>query len=99
MTCRFEFRPAARRELRHSGAFHKGEAPGIGREFAASVRHSIEFVREYPLSGTEFDRGTRRRFLGRFPHSLIYLAADDLVTVVALVHHRREPGYWRSRLR
>ncbi|MBK7075209.1 MAG: hypothetical protein IPH44_23220 [Myxococcales bacterium] len=45
-------------------------------------------------------RGARqaRRFLfKRFPYYLIYRERDGMVEVVAVMHARRHPGYWRHR--
>jgi hypothetical protein len=41
---------------------------------------------------------TRRFVLRRYPFSLIYYVDSALIELVAVAHHRRRPGYWRSRL-
>jgi hypothetical protein len=33
-----------------------------------------------------------------FSYSIVYLDEPDFVLVVAVAHHRREPGYWSDRL-
>jgi toxin ParE1/3/4 len=40
--------------------------------------------------------GNRRRVLHRFPYSVIYEAQGSTVTVLAVAHHRRRPGYWKA---
>jgi plasmid stabilization system protein ParE len=95
---RFDFHPRARAELRHAVQFYEAEARGLGAEFAAEVRTAIDQVLEYPESGSPARAGTRRRLLGRFPYSLIYLPELEILTIVALMHHRREPDYWLDRL-
>ena len=99
MRRRFEFHPHARAELRQAVQFYEAEAGGLGAEFAAEVRAAIDQVLEYPESGSPARAGTRRRLLSRFPYSLVYLPESEILTIVALMHHRREPDYWVDRLR
>jgi toxin ParE1/3/4 len=34
----------------------------------------------------------------RFPYQLIYRVEADTITVYAVAHLKRKPGYWRDRL-
>ena len=97
MSARFTFHPRARADLREAVQFYEAEAAGLGAEFAAEVRAVVEMVVERPASGSPADAGTRRKLLGRFPYSLIYLP-DTPPMIIAVMHHRREPGYWLARL-
>ena len=40
----------------------------------------------------------KRLLMPRFPFSVVFVAAKEEVTVLALAHHRRKPSYWRDRL-
>jgi hypothetical protein len=42
---------------------------------------------------------TRRCLLRRFPYGLIYALDQDDILILAVAHTRREPGYWRDRLK
>ena len=33
-----------------------------------------------------------------FPYRIVYFVEDDLLTVVAVAHSKRRPGYWRDRV-
>jgi len=41
--------------------------------------------------------GIRHCILQHFPYTVCYEAVDHKVTVLAVAHQRREPGYWRER--
>jgi toxin ParE1/3/4 len=43
-------------------------------------------------------KDARRSLLPRFPYSLCYVISDEIVIILAVAHHRREPDYWHSRL-
>jgi hypothetical protein len=34
----------------------------------------------------------------RFPFSIVHLDDDDEVSIVAVAHNKRKPGYWKTRL-
>jgi len=40
---------------------------------------------------------THRFLLRRFPFSVAYREVRETVQVVAVVHGRRKPGYWKGR--
>ncbi|HEX8829638.1 MAG TPA: type II toxin-antitoxin system RelE/ParE family toxin [Longimicrobium sp.] len=94
----YAFRPEAREELREAVRFYEREAKGLGTELAAEVRAVIETIESNPLTGSPFEAGTRRKLLPRFPYSIVYLHEDGQFDVIALMHHRREPGYWSDRV-
>ena len=39
----------------------------------------------------------KRRFAKRFPYAIHYAMEGKTVTVLAVAHQRRKPGYWRGR--
>jgi ParE-like toxin of type II ParDE toxin-antitoxin system len=44
------------------------------------------------------EHGTRSFvFPWRFPYTVVYKVGDDLVIIVAIAHHSKEPGYWHNR--
>jgi toxin ParE1/3/4 len=45
-----------------------------------------------------FDFGTRRAMLRRFPWPLVFRETSSGLEVIAVVHSRRRPGYWRNRV-
>jgi toxin ParE1/3/4 len=75
MSPRFAFRPEARDELREAVLFYEKERPGLGAEFSAEVRTTLEALVLNPNSGPEFEAGTRRKLVPRFPYSVLKLGS------------------------
>lgn len=98
MSRAFDFHPEAREELRHAVRFYERESPGLGREFAVEARTVIDHLLDHPLSGTPTEADTRRKLLLHFPYSVIYLVEPTRLRIIALMHQRREPGYWLTRI-
>jgi plasmid stabilization system protein ParE len=66
--------------------------------FEQEVRAALRQVSNFPESGSPHALGTRRLVLRAFSYSIVYRIEPDVVTVVAVAHTSRRPGYWRSRL-
>jgi plasmid stabilization system protein ParE len=45
-----------------------------------------------------FDPPARRRFSTVFPYSVVYLDKPDRIWIVAVMHGKQPPGYWRERM-
>lgn len=94
------FHPEASQELRATVVFYRDESPGLGREFVRQVRIVLERIGEWPESGSpeEEKKEIRRASLRRFPITIVYRVGREVVEVLAVMHQRQRPGYWRDRL-
>ena len=94
----YAFQPEAREELRDAVRYYEKAARGLGAEFSAEVRATIERLLLHPDSGPAFETGTRRKHLVRFPYSIVYLQHQGRIEIVAVMHNRRDPHYWVDRI-
>jgi len=94
----FGFHPEARRDFRESAQWYRDRSPQAATDFRATVSHSVLAIAESPLRYPAYLYGTRRCVLRTFPFSIVYLDDRDSVKIVAVAHHKRRPGYWKSRL-
>jgi len=69
----------------------------LGDEFARDLQRSIEWIAAQPLAWAPVGKRARRRLLDQFPYAVIYRVEKDLIRVVAVMHQRQRPGYWRKR--
>jgi hypothetical protein len=46
----------------------------------------------------KFDPPARRHFSRDFPYAVIFIEKPDCIWIVAVMHMKRRPGYWRERL-
>lgn len=85
-------------ELYESTVHYAREA---GREvalaFILEFERALTLLCDHPLIAATWRNGRRRFPLRRFPYSIVYYVHGDELRVIALAHHRRSPGYWRSR--
>lgn len=93
-----EFHPEALAELEHAKVWYDGQRPSLGESFFDEITTAISRIRETPNTWPEYQRGTRRFLVHRFPFAMIYSQRASRLFVVAVMHLKRRPGYWRSRL-
>lgn len=90
---------AAEEELNAAAAFYEAQASGLGLEFLDEVEAVEQRARANPALGAPYAAGTRRLLLNRFPFGFIYRErSNNRLEVVALMHLRRHPEYWRHRI-
>lgn len=93
-----EFHPEAQKEFLAAARFYEDQRHGLGLDFTLTIQRTYERVLEFPASGARFGRRLRRALLPKFPYGLLYRVEPDRIYIIAVMHLRRRPGYWLSRL-
>jgi plasmid stabilization system protein ParE len=94
----FRFHPDAREEFRGAIRWHRPQSLLAASEFRVAVSAAIRVIAEAPKRWPKYLHGTRRFVLQRFPFFVVYLDDPELVTVLAVAHTKRKPGYWKGRV-
>ncbi len=95
---RVTYLDAADAEFQEAIGYYNEQRTGLGFEFSDEVKQAIERITNYPHAWTPLSKRTRRCLVHRFPYSIIYEARSDVIIIVAIQHHRRNPNNWRDRL-
>jgi plasmid stabilization system protein ParE len=72
------------------------KSPGLGNEFARVVRAAVDLISSGPERWPT-KNGLRRYVLHRFPFTIAYRFASDVVEILAVAHHSRDPAAWMDR--
>jgi len=91
------FHPQAVAEATAAAEWCRQRNEGAGAAFVAELDRAIESIAGAPGRWPRYLHGTRRFLLHRFPFSVVYQEAPGGIEVVAVVHGRRRPGYWKDR--
>lgn len=92
-----DIHPEAYQELEASRNWYEEQSPGLGGRFLDEVDRAMAAISEYPETWPSYTYGTRRFFLHRFPFAVVYFLDEATVKVIALMHFKRKPGYWKKR--
>lgn len=94
----FSFHPEAEEEFEAAVAWYEERETGLGLDFATELREAIRRAVAMPLGWPEMEGSIRRVLVHRFPYAVLYSPGDAGIYILAVMHLRRKPGYWRERV-
>jgi plasmid stabilization system protein ParE len=97
MPVRFE--GGAREELAAAATYYNEQQPGLGFRFVSAVEGTISRVQRAPYLHRALEDDLRKIRVRKFPYAVIYRTREQQIEVIAVMHLRRRPGYWRERTR
>ena len=92
-----EVLPEAEAEIREAFLWYFERSPIAADAFRTEALDAIDLLEINALMWPEDEDGVRHYILRRFPYTVFYEIGGQTVTVLAVAHQRREPGYWRVR--
>jgi len=98
---KIEFLQPAAAELYEAIVYYNIQRQDLGLEFAKEVQDTIERIKQNPEAWTTIStpKQARRCLTNRFPYGIIYQIRKNTILIVAVVHLKRRPQTWQSRLR
>jgi len=97
MTRRFIIRHRAERDIQSALDWYESREPGLGDDFLDAVQNKLELIRNFPESCPVIYRDVRRAVVSRFPYVVFYVVGPARVSVLAVLHHSRNPNLWPRR--
>jgi plasmid stabilization system protein ParE len=71
---------------------------GLGGSFSVEVEATIRRILESPEQHRLIEDGVRTCRTRTFPYAIVYAIETDSVLILAVMHLKHKPGYWRHRL-
>lgn len=84
----------------HNSAAYSENMFGLGKEFVQAVEHAIAAISSDPKRYKPAGENLHDFRMERFPYHFFYLhlPSSERVTILAVAHTSRRPGYWKSRI-
>ena len=92
-----DIHPEVFKELEKSRNWYDKQSAGLGDRFLDQVDRAMEAISEYPETWPPYIFGTRRFLFHRFPYAVVYYIDKSKIKVIALMHFKQKPGYWKKR--
>jgi plasmid stabilization system protein ParE len=91
------FHPAAFAELLAAHDWYLARSTTAAAEFVDEIERAVSRIQEAPERYPETRHQRRRFVLLSFPFAVVYRLTPTHIEILAVAHHSRRPGYWRSR--
>ena len=95
---RHAIHPEADAEFAEAVRYYAEVDPQLGSRFYREIERLIRAACDQPGRYFRFSPPARRVLSQEFPYAVVYLEQPDRVWIVAVMHLKRRPGYWRKRL-
>lgn len=89
--------PAAEEEMLAAARYYEDCQGELGDHFLDEVMQTGRRIAEHPEAWPLISGRIRRCLLNRFPFGLLFRIEQERIYVLAVMHLRREPNYWRKR--
>jgi plasmid stabilization system protein ParE len=96
-TKRVEFHQGAVADVKSALAWYQTRSPKAAVDFIEELHRAADSIREAPERWPTGKNNTRRFLLWRFPFAIIYSEQESVITIWAVAHGSRRPGYWEHR--
>ena len=90
--------PLAEKELEAVFDYYAELDKDLSLRFWNEFQNGIIRIKLNPAAWTHCQNNCRRYLLNRFPYAIIYRKNDSQIEVIALMHLKRKPEYWTSRI-
>ena len=92
--------PQVDAELDDAAAWYDEQKEGLGAEFLDAISAAVDTVRRLPRAFPIFKNTSIRKFvLRRFPYVIFYEEFQLHISIYAVAHAKRKPGYWLGRVK
>jgi len=95
---KYAVHPEADEEFAEAVRYYSEISPELGVRFYREMERLFGEICADPERFRKFDPPARRHLSRDFPYAVIFLDNPGYVWIVAVMHTRRRPGYWRARL-
>ena len=87
----------ARAEADAAAAFYNDKQPGLAQRFLDDLEDTLHRIQRHPSAYRQVEGEIRKCRVAHFPYGVIYRVQSDFIEIIAVMHLRRSPGYWRKR--
>ena len=91
-------RPEAEFDLAEAYGWYETRVSGLGSEFLLSIDAALSSIQRTPELYPVIHKNVRRNLIRRFPYGIFYVAEQDRIVVLAVLHVRRDPRSWKDRM-
>jgi plasmid stabilization system protein ParE len=89
---RLLIRPEVELDLAAAYRWYEDKDAGLGDEFLRTVEASLLGIQKDPQTHQKIHKDIRRALTKRFPYGIFYVINNDTISVLGVLHARRDPA-------
>jgi len=84
-------------DIKDAYQWYESQRKGLGESFLLCIEEALSKVSRTPQIYAIVYKDIRRALIHRFPFGIFYIEGDNHITVLAVLHARRNPQTWKER--
>jgi len=92
-----EFHPHVEAEVKSAFDWYEKRSEGLGNRFLDELEKSFDSILENPNINVVLRGNIRRCLVAKFPFAILFSVKPDRIYVLAIMHLKRHPDYWKYR--
>lgn len=92
------FHQAAKEEFLKTRDYYDKLFFGLGKSFIIEIEKTINIIKRNPLAYPIIKQNIRNAVIMKFPYSILYIIENDKIYLLAIMHQKRKPLYWKNRI-
>ncbi|MEM9021413.1 MAG: type II toxin-antitoxin system RelE/ParE family toxin [Planctomycetota bacterium] len=92
------FHSEAEREFLAAVDYYETQQASLGEDYQAEILATVSRIAKQPTVWPVLEGDVRRCLTHRFPYGVLYSVEEDAIYILAVMHLRRKPGYWKERV-
>jgi len=94
---RLIIRPEAEADIEEAYNWYEAQRRGLGEDFLLCLEEGLARIGRNPSIYSVVYKDIRRLLIHRFPFGVFFLEAENSISVLAVLHARRNPKAWKGR--
>jgi toxin ParE1/3/4 len=89
--------PEALADMEQASEWYGSKSPLLRQHFLSDLETRVDRVLAFPESAPIHRGKIRRALLGKFPYGLFYVAGENAIKILAILHLKQDPKKIKSR--
>jgi len=90
-------RPEAESDIEDAYQWYESKRKGLGENFLLCIEEALSRASRNPAIYSVVYKEVRRVLIHRFPFGVFFIVGEASISVIAVLHARRNPKKWKGR--
>ncbi|MEO0455818.1 MAG: type II toxin-antitoxin system RelE/ParE family toxin [Cyanobacteria bacterium P01_A01_bin.114] len=95
---KYVFHPDALAEYSEAVQYYAEQRVDSAQAFIDAVEDAVYRLRDSPNRYPVIEEDIRRCLTRKFPYGILHSVEADFILILAVMHCKQKPGYWKARL-
>ena len=90
-------RKEAEADIAEAYQYYESCRTNLGSDFVLCIEESLARIRKNPKQYKRIYKKVHRALVRRFPYGIYYVIEQENISVIGVLHARKNPLHWQSR--